>query len=125
MQTIWQFMTKNFIVRMSCDYQEESADLSWDDTGEVREKLESGEWSVYVFHAEVIERATGNTIGEDYLSESIYEDPMTFRDHVGLAIRGRENGCNYGSYFMDMIREAIGEARKTYSKPRPQLREPA
>jgi hypothetical protein len=125
MQTIWQFKTKNFIVRMSCDYQQESEDLSFDETGETAEKVASGEWGVYVFHAEVIERATGNTIGEDYLGGSIYGDPEDFRDHVGLAIKSREDGRNYGSYFTDMIREAIGEARKTYAEERPRLRLPA
>lgn len=123
--TIWNFMTKNFVVRMSYRYQEECVDLSWDDTGEVREKLQSGEWAVYVFHAEVIERATGNTIGEDYLGESIHADPMDFRDHVGLAAKSRADGRNYGSYFTDMIREAIREARETYAKERPRLRIPA
>ena len=125
MEIIWQFKTKHFIVRMSYEYQYERVDLSWDDTGEVREKLESGEWAVYVFHAEVIERVTGNTIGEDYLSESIHADPMDFRDHVGLAAKSRADGRNYGSYFTDMIREAIREARETYAKERPRLRIPA
>jgi len=125
MQTIWQFKTKNFTVRMSCDYQEESEDLSFDETGETQEKVNSGEWAVYVFHAEVIERATGNTIGEDYLGGSIYANPEDFRDHVGLAIKSREAGRNYGSYFTQMIREAICEARKTYAEERPRLRVPA
>jgi hypothetical protein len=122
---IWEFKTKNFIVRMSCEYDEEATDLSWDETGEVAEKLESGEWSVYTFHAEVIERATGATIGEDYLGDSIYANPEDFRDHIGLAIKSRASGRNYGSYFTDMIREAISEARKTYETQRPHLRVPA
>lgn len=106
---IWQFKTKHFIVRMSCDYDQDTVDLSWDDTGEVCEKLKSGEWAVYVFHAEVIERATGNTIDvETRLAGSIYADPEDFRDHVGS--QGK-----HGSYFTDMIREAIREARKTYA----------
>lgn len=121
---IWQFKTKHFIVRMSCDYDQDMVDLSWDDTGEVREKLASGEWAVYTFHAEVIERSTGNTIGEDYLGGSIYGDPEDFRDHVGLAEKGRKDGRNYSSYFTDMIREAIKEARKNYTVPRPTLRGP-
>lgn len=125
MQTIWQFNTKNFTVRMSYDYDQDGTDLSWDETGETQEKVASGEWAVYVFHAEVIERATGNTIGEDYLGGSIYADPADFRDHVGLAIKSREDGRNYGSYFTDMIREAICEARKTYAEERPRLRVPA
>lgn len=122
---IWEFKTKNFIVRMSCEYEQHSLDLSWDETGEVCEKLASGEWQAYTFHAEVIERATGATIGEDYLGESIYANPEDFRDHVGLAIKSRADGRNYGSYFMDMIREAISEARKSYAKPRAKLRENA
>lgn len=113
---IWQFKTKHFIVRMSCEYDQDTVDLSWDDTGEVAEKLADGEWAVYTFHAEVIERATGNTIGEDYLGGSIYGDPEDFRDHVGS--QGK-----HGSYFTDMIREAIREARKTYATERPRLRE--
>ena len=124
MHTIWQFKTKNFIVRMSYDYDQDGTDLSWDETGETQEKIESGEWAVYTFHAEVIERATGNTIGEDYLGGSIYADPKDFRDHVGLAIKSREHGCNYGSYFTDMIRAAIQEARKTYTEQRPRLKAP-
>jgi hypothetical protein len=125
MQTIWQFETKNFTVRMSCDYDQDTTDLSWDDTGEVAEKLASGEWACYTFHAEVIENSTVNTIGEDYLGGSIYANPEDFRDHVGLAIKSREDGRNYGSYFTDMIREAIREARKTYAEQRPRLRVPA
>lgn len=125
MQTIWQFKTKNFIVRMTCDYQQESEDFSFDETGETQEKVNSGEWAVYVFHAEVIERATGNTIGENYLGGSIYADPEDFRDHAGLGIKSREHGTRYGSYFVDMIRESINEARATYAEQRPRLRAPS
>jgi len=115
---IWQFNTKNFIARMSCDYDQDTVDLSWDDTGEVAEKLASGEWACYTFHAEILERATGNTIGEAYLGGSLYANPEDFRDHVGA--KGR-----HGSYFTDMISEAISEARKTYATERPRLRETA
>ena len=112
--TIWRFRTKNFTVIVDCDYQQETADLSWDETGEVREKLESGEWAVYVMRARVLDNH-GNEIGCDYLGESIYEDPMTFRDHIGS--RGE-----WGSYFVGMVRSAIAEARQTYAD-RPRLRE--
>jgi hypothetical protein len=125
MQTIWRFDTKNFIVQMTCDYDQDSIDLSWDETGETAKKIASGEWVVYTFHAEVIERPTYNTIGESYLGGSIYADPEDFRDHVGLGIKSREDGRNYGSYFTDMIREAIQEARKNYAEQRPRLRTPA
>lgn len=125
--TIWKFETENFIVRMNWMYDEDTVDLSWDTTGETREKLEDGEWAVYTFHAEVVEKTTGNTIGEDYLGASIHADPEDFRDHVGLAAKSRrdfgEGRSGYGSYFMDMIGRAIEEARETYAKPRARLRE--
>lgn len=120
--TIWQFDTKNFTIRMSWEYDNDP-DLSWADA-ETMDKINSGEWSCYTFHSEVIERATGNVIGEDYLGGSIYARPEEFRDHVGLAIKAREDGHNYGSYFMDMIRQAIDGARMVYEVPRPKLRQP-
>lgn len=104
MQTIYTFNTKNFTIRMSCDYDQDW-DASFDESGETAEKINSGEWGAYVFHAEVIHRDTGAVLGEDYLGNSIYEDPRQFRDHIGA--RGR-----WGSYFRDMISEACKEARR-------------
>jgi hypothetical protein len=127
--TIWKFETENFTVRMDWEYDQDTVDLSWDETGETAEKLEDGEWAVYTFIARVIENATGNEIGVDYLGASIHADPDDFRDHVGLAAKSRrdfgEGRSGYGSYFMDMIGRAIEEARETYAKPRPKLREVA
>lgn len=108
-ETIWSFNTKRFNVSLAYDY-DEAVDLSWDDTGEVRAKLESGEWCAYVFRVSVM--CDGREVGADYLHGSIYADPREFRDHVGLKIKSRADGCTYGSYFVDMMHEAIGEARK-------------
>lgn len=41
-----------------------------------------------------------------YLGNSIYEKPAEFRDHFGM------NANGHGSYFSDMVREAVAEARK-------------
>lgn len=101
--TIYTFSTQNFTIRMSYDYDQDW-DATFDETGETAEKINSGEWGAYVFHAEVIHRKTGAVIGEDYLGNSIYENPQDFRDHVGA--RGR-----WGSYFRDMIGRACEEAR--------------
>lgn len=106
--TIWTFRTKNFRVVVDCDYQEEAADLSWDDTGEVAEKLDSGEWAVYVMRARLLDRF-GDELASDYLGESIYEDPRTFRDHVGS--QGK-----YGSYFTDMVRTVLQEGREEFQR---------
>lgn len=101
---IYTFNTKHFVVRMSCDYDEDW-DASFDETGETARKINTGEWSAYVFHAEVIHHDTGAVLGEDYLGNSIYADPREFRDHIGA--RGR-----WGSYFRSMISQACTEARR-------------
>ena len=107
-ETLWQFKTRNFTIqwRVSpCSV----LDLSWDETGEVREKLESGVYTAFDSEMRVLHN--GIEIAADYLGQSIYENPEDFRDHIGLAKKSREDGRNYGSYFADMVREAIREAR--------------
>lgn len=54
----------------------------------------------------VTHRATKIKLGEAVLGGSIYEKPAEFRDHFGM------NGKGHGSYFSQMVREAIAEARK-------------
>ena len=108
MQTIWQFRTKNFRVALEADY-EQDPDLSWADE-ETLEKLRDGEWTNYVFRVAVY-GPRGEELGTDYLGNSIYADATEFRDHIGLAEKSRADGRNYGSYFLDMVRGAIAEAR--------------
>jgi hypothetical protein len=126
MQTIWTRSTPNFTVSLAYDWDDDM-DLSWDDTGEAREKIESGEWGHYLFRVDVTENATGAVLGVDYLGGSIYADPAEFVDHRQCgrqnreyAARGEAGRC--GSYFTDMVGEAISEARKTYQTQHPQLR---
>jgi len=108
---IWEFNTANFRVTVDC-YHDDDVDLSFDDTGEIKEKLESGEFTAFWTEVKVMD-SRGGVLGRDTLGGSIYADPREFRDHVGLAQRSRADGTNYGSYFLDMVREAISEARKT------------
>lgn len=110
MNTIWQFKTKNFRVALSWDY-EADADLSWDDDGEVTAKLESGEYVNCLFKVAVY-GPNGAELAADYLGNSIHERPEDFRDHLGIAAKGRADGHNYGSYFTDMVRQVISEARE-------------
>lgn len=109
----YKFATKNFTVIYS-DEEEQLFDLSWDDTGEVRAKLDSGEWQMFAAKVAVLFR--GNEIASEYLGGCIYDDPAKFRDHVGN--RGR-----YGSYFRDMVTSAIENARRTLADM-PHLRAP-
>lgn len=113
MQTMRTFKTKNFTVRamIEPDYD---LDLSWDDSGETREKLDSGEFEAFQTKVAVYYR--GAEIAADYLGGSIYSDPRDFfKEHIGLAAKSRVDGCNYGAYFPDMVRTAISEARKALS----------
>jgi len=99
---IWEFKTLNFTIRMTAE-DEFDVDLSWDESGEAAEKIASGEWSVFCAKCAVL--FEGVEIGTDYLGNCIYADPKEFRDHIGM------NAGGYGSYFSDMVRGAIRDAR--------------
>lgn len=108
---MFRFETANFIVRATIQ-QDYDLDLSWDEDGETRAKLESGEYQS--FGTIVTVEHKGLELGSDSLWGSIYANPSDFfKEHVGLAAKSRADGCNYGCYFPDMIREAIREARKS------------
>src|SRR5215510_10725171 len=94
---MWKFETANFRVVATIE-PDNDLDLSWDNSGEVREKLASGFYEAFATSVRVYMR--GALIGEDHLGGSIYERPADFfREHFGLAARSREDGKNYGSYF--------------------------
>tara|TARA_R110000868_G_scaffold186069_3_gene428263 strand:- start:562 stop:912 length:351 start_codon:yes stop_codon:yes gene_type:complete len=105
MITIYKFDTKRFSIYVSCSFDQDY-DASFDETGEAEQKIQSGEWGAYVFHAEVIHRETGAVLGESFLGNSIHENPSDFRDHIGA--KGR-----WGSYFRDMISDACHQARSS------------
>lgn len=107
---IWKFETANFSVVMSAE-DEPDLDISWDDDGSVKAGLESGEFVSFCAKCTVYFR--GSEIASDYLGNCIYRTPEEFRDHIGLAAKSRADGCVYGSYFADMVKNAISEARKT------------
>ena len=105
--------TKNFVVRATIE-PDHDLDMSWDDSGEVQEKLESGEY--YAFQTKVAVYWNGAEISADYLGGSVYANPRDFfREHIGA--RGK-----YGSYFRDMVSQAIGEARKNFPAELPYIR---
>lgn len=111
--TMRTFKTKNFAVIVDA-IEEDSPDFSFDDTGETAEKVESGEWRCFTARVRVL--LHGREIGSDYLGNCIYESLDTFMDHKecgkqnrDYAAQGKEGRC--GSYFSDMIHNAIAEAR--------------
>jgi len=125
-ETVWQFKTAQFRVALEATYDDD-CDLSFDDTGETRANIKSGLWTPYLFKVAVYDLTSGNEIGADYLGGSIHENASDFIDHREVGKQNREyaaqgNAARCGSYFHDMIKGAIAEARKNYSVPRPKLR---
>jgi hypothetical protein len=115
-----EFETENFIVRASAE-EEFDLDLSWDEDGSVREGLESGKFIAFVAHVEVIHKDTGAVLGEDYLDNCIYKSFDDFMNHRACGRQNRKlkkqhKAGRCGSYFTDMIHEAITEARRRAAK---------
>ena len=103
LENIYKFNTRNFEVRVDA-MEENYPDLSFDETGETAEMIERGDWLCFAVRASV--SFNGMELAEDYLGNCIYENTRDFRDHFGM----RQN--SHDSYFSDMIREVISEARK-------------
>ena len=113
--TMRKFKTKQFSI-IADAIEDDCLDLSWDEDGSVARGLASGK---YVnFTARVRVYFQGREVGSDYLGGCVYESLDAFMDHRECGKQNREfaregTGGKGGSYFHDMIREAIGEARKT------------
>jgi hypothetical protein len=98
------FETANFVVR-AVIVDDSDVDISYDETSETRDKLDSGEWQA--FGTIVTVEHKGLVLGESSLWGSIYAKPADFfTEHRGCGYRG-----SVGSYFPDMVREAISMAR--------------
>ena len=112
--TIWQFETRNFCVQFNTR-PDDCLDLSWDEDGSIARDLESGELCAFVAEVRILFR--GTEVGTDYLGGCIYKAPEDFRDHLKVRQYERklseERGepVHVGSYFSDMVREAIRTAR--------------
>ena len=120
---VWRFETKSFTVVFEA-LPECDADMSWDESGDVSEKIKSGEYDLFCAHVYVLHNETGAELGNAYLGECIYERASDFRNHFGLAAKSRVaseragRAISYGSYFPEMVKEAIGEARTNLAKLR-------
>lgn len=122
MVKIWEFRTKNFRVELACE-EERDPELSWADE-ETLDNLSNGVWYNLTYRVAVF-GPNGEMIGDSYLGNSIYANPSDFRDHIGINVKSRADGRNYGSYFVGMVGEAIQEARKAMIQARPYIRQSA
>jgi hypothetical protein len=117
---MYRFETANFIVR-AVIVPDNDVDVSFDETGETKDKINSGDWQAFGTIV-TVETQDGMILGEDSLWGSIYADPADFfSDHRSadpmnrncMAMRAARGGnvciCHY---FPGMIGEAIGAARK-------------
>ncbi len=103
-ETMWCFHTRNFSISWQIAPEEFYQYDGDDENGEIQRKINNGEY--YAFMSRVVVLLNGTEVGADYLGGSVYATPSEFRDHIGS--QGK-----YGSYFTDMVRQAISEARKT------------
>lgn len=109
METLWTFKTARFTVKWQVEFDPSYRYDGDDDDGSIQAAIDSGE--MVAFDSKVSVWLDGCEISADYLGGSVYyaHQVETFRDHVGMNARG------HGSYFSDMIRTAIKEARATLS----------
>lgn len=87
--TIREFETENFRIIVDA-LPEDDLDLSYDETGEVARKLESGLLVAFVARARVILKETDEELAADYLGGCVYEDLDAFQDHRECAAYTRK-----------------------------------
>lgn len=95
--TIREFETEQFKVVIEA-LIEDDLDLSWDDSGEIVNKLESGDLIAFCAHSYVLHKPTGAILGEDYLGDCIYKSLRDFADHRECARQNRHRIRRYGRY---------------------------
>jgi hypothetical protein len=109
-RNIWTFETSRFTVTVDALPE----DVPPEDTfffDEDIEAVRNGEVEYFCARAQVLDE-DGKEIASDYLGGCAYKSFDDFRDHFGIAARGRRDGCLYGSYFSDMVYNVVREARE-------------
>lgn len=118
----WRFETAHFVVVATIE-QDYDVDISFDETSETLEKLQSGEWQAFATIVTVYAKASGAKLGSDALYGSIYAEPREFftehrcadplnrNSSIMRAAHGESTAICH--YFPEMVREAIRETRKS------------
>jgi hypothetical protein len=107
---IREFNTKNFRVVVEA-LPEDDLDLSFDEDGEIKAKIDKGELEAFCVRA--VASFKGAELAEDFLGGCIDETPRAFMDHIGIKNYvppgGQAGQC--GSYFADMVATVCKDAR--------------
>lgn len=106
---MWKFATKNFTILWLTE--PDTLDTAYMEKAlakECRAKVNSGKWKCFSSEIRVVENGSKRVLGSAFLGGSIYAKPEEFRDHFGMNRKG------HGSYFSQMVREAVAEARKLF-----------
>lgn len=116
---IWTFKTRSLAVIVDAledDYPDAAIEFMDEDAAaETVAKISAGELVMFCVRARVLFH--GREIASDYLGSCIYANVAEFRDHMAAARenRGRKAAGlpgEVGSYFGQMVRDAIHEARR-------------
>ena len=110
MDRIWTFKTKT--LEVFCEWEEETdEDLSWADE-ETLHKLDMGEYVNVCWHVGVL--VNGTLYAEEYLGNSVYENPPDSfrREHLGVAPKERAGGFTYATNFRSMLGVCLAKTRK-------------
>jgi len=102
--TIREFRTANFRVIVDA-IEEDCPDLSWDDSGEVAEAIESGRYMLFCARARVIHDSLGE-IAEESLGNCICESLQAFWKQ---------------GYLADMVHEVCRHARRELRRMRDEI----
>lgn len=118
---VWSFETAKLRVVLQVDRNRHYKYDGDDESGEVQDKLNSGEYVAFGSTVIVTLKATGKEIGFDYLGGSVYgmdnyaefwtahRDPDASNRNT-LAMRAQNRAV--GHYFPDMVKQALRNARR-------------
>jgi len=107
--TIREFKTQNFHVIVDA-VEEDSLDLSWDESGETLKGLQDGSLIAFCARARVFLR--GMEVASDYLGNCIYKSLDDFQDHKECGAQQRKMWRNHGRF------NIYSKATKNKLKPR-------
>lgn len=111
MKRMWTFNTRHFQVAWDIEDDELCTRyMEKDLAAQCKRLVARGTWKCFSSRISVTHCGTGVVLSEVYLGGSIYGRPAEFRDHFGMKAKG------HGSYFSDMVREAVAEARENFAR---------